>query len=87
MADSEGHFGLPAGTDTNVNGEGLKVSPEEVDAQFQAHFGTERQNPASCDAGPIEKRVKGVEPSTFTLATDNTRILKYSIRLHLRLPV
>lgn len=31
--------------------------------------GTNGQGPAPCGTGPSRKRVKGVEPSTFTLAT------------------
>ncbi len=34
-----------------------------------ARVGTQRQSPASCDTGPREKRVMGLEPTTFTLAT------------------
>jgi integrase len=36
---------------------------------FSPGFGTKRHDPASLDAGSVLKRAKGVEPSTFTLAT------------------
>jgi integrase len=38
-------------------------------ACFPARNGTKRQGPAPVGTGPFEERVKGVEPSTFTLAT------------------
>jgi integrase len=40
--------------------ENLTIFPE---------FGTKRHDPASLDTGSLLKRAKGVEPSTFTLAT------------------
>ncbi len=36
---------------------------------FYPDFGPKRHDPASCDTGSLLKRAKGVEPSTFTLAT------------------
>jgi hypothetical protein len=50
----------------------VKNIPLEVLAKylvFSQELGTESRNPASLDAGLLGKRAKGVEPSTFTLAT------------------
>ena len=67
--DSEGHGESPAGTMTDVEAAGLAQSDDGDMAMFSAAFGIKRHGPASCDAGPCGKRAKGIEPSTFTLAT------------------
>jgi hypothetical protein len=66
---SAGPLGALRGTvainNSNEGGEGRAESEGAV----MSRVGTERHDPASCDTGPFEKRAKGIEPSTFTLAT------------------
>src|SRR5687768_14410648 len=70
----------------------VKANPRIVvalvgnDLTWQADLGTERHDPASRirDTGSFEKRVKGVEPSTFTLATHPHHIVKNRTLQHLR---
>jgi hypothetical protein len=70
---SLGQNGALAGTkgvgEAAVTGRGSGAS----DTQLEAGFGTNGHGPASCDAGPCRKRAKGIEPSTFTLATLSDR--------------
>jgi hypothetical protein len=59
----------------------LIEGPEDELAQLQelvdmTLLGYEMKNPASIDVGFLEKRAKGVEPSTFTLATLSTLTAK-----------
>ena len=51
-----------------VNDVGNRVAVHAPD-RANHQDGTKRHDPASCDTGSDRKRVKGVEPSTFTLAT------------------
>ncbi len=69
IGDVSGLGGAPVGTTADVNGEGLAGPAEAEKAAFSAGFGRDGHGPASCDAGPCGKRAKGIEPSTFTLAT------------------
>ena len=62
------------------------MSEGASDTQFQATFGTKGHGPASCDAGPCGKRAKGIEPSTFTLATSRDGVTKCCPRNGLRNP-
>jgi hypothetical protein len=50
--------------------ENLTIFPE---------FGTKRHDPASIDTGSSLKRAKGVEPSTFTLASCRVRRISDSV--------
>jgi hypothetical protein len=64
----EGQNGAHQGTVT----EGVVVQEGSVEGQAQvtqlAQDGTNEQGSTPCGIEPCEKRVKGVEPSTFTLA-------------------
>jgi hypothetical protein len=72
---SLGQNGALAGTkgvgEAAVTGRGSGAS----DTQLEAGFGTNGHGPASCDAGPCRKRAKGIEPSTFTLATSSAGVV------------
>ena len=54
---------------------GVQEQPETTSGAVETQVedvttdGTNGQGPTPCGIGPLEKRVKGVEPSTFTLAT------------------
>ncbi|MBC7819999.1 MAG: tyrosine-type recombinase/integrase [Planctomycetaceae bacterium] len=66
---SEGHLPSRPVTEQKAVGDvnGEWVTTENI--VFSTENVTERHDPASCDTGSFGKRVKGVEPSTFTLAT------------------
>ena len=66
---STGHSGARQGTEAVSEVEGSQASEGVLEVPLEAGNGTKRHDPASCDTGSFEKRVKGVEPSTFTLAT------------------
>ena len=65
----EGHLRAPVGTPADPGPR--RLTPEEYEQYLPitAYFDTNGHGPASCDAGPCGKRAKGIEPSTFTLAT------------------
>ena len=66
---SSGHFGATV-VNEEVTVEGSAIATEGTSQVMGVTWdGTNGQGPASCDTGPSEKRAKGVEPSTFTLAT------------------
>ena len=48
---------------------GISYAVRAENLVFYPDFGPKRHDPASCDTGSLLKRAKGVEPSTFTLAT------------------
>ena len=55
-----------------MTGIGYMEFPAPVDPKFllfNPDFTGKKSDPASCDTGSLLKRAKGVEPSTFTLAT------------------
>jgi len=66
---SEGHFESSCGTEgSEEDVRNVKLPADEKWADFLRDV-TQGHDPASCDTGSLEKRAKGVEPSTFTLAT------------------
>jgi integrase len=66
---TDGHDGALRGTDLLINYEGKFRTLDPKNLVFSPDFRTKRHDPALCDTGSFEKRAKGVEPSTFTLAT------------------
>ena len=65
----EGQLQSQPGTQSERECLGSEVNPADKNPQDVSGIGTKRHDPASCDTGSEEKRAKGVEPSTFTLAT------------------
>jgi hypothetical protein len=64
------------GAKTDTSGHNDRMGQNEEIARkavsevaYLTRLGTNRQGPASGDTEPFQERVKGVEPSTFTLAT------------------
>ena len=69
---SLGQGGTEAGASGHSgNGEKRAVARKVVDLQLGelTGLGTNRQGPAPYGTGPFQKRVMGLEPTTFTLAT------------------
>ncbi len=66
---STGRNATQRGTEVTVDREVMAAAAEAKRFSDSPAFGTNRYGPASCDAGPCGKRAKGIEPSTFTLAT------------------
>jgi hypothetical protein len=66
---STGLLGSSAGTDGGAKPDGSDGVVAVPEVCSDARFVTKRHDPASCDTGSFEKRAKGFEPSTFTLAT------------------
>jgi hypothetical protein len=65
----EGQNVAPAGNDDVFDTANRAVGGMEGNTVFLGDSGTKRHDPASYDTGSLLKRAKGVEPSTFTLAT------------------
>ena len=59
----------PEGTGINEGGVREGASGTVLQVASMSAIGIKKENPASSDTGRLRKRVKGVEPSTFTLAT------------------
>jgi integrase len=66
---SEGHLGSLAGTQQGRDRRGSKRGTSPESASKSPDSVAKRHDPASGDTGSFGQRVKGVEPSTFTLAT------------------
>ena len=66
---SKGHSEARHGTEGVAEGDEGQGAEGVAQVPVREGFVTKRHDPASCDTGSFQKRVIGVEPTTFTLAT------------------
>ena len=66
---AEGQSRSSAGNEKLVGPIGMLESLDDEKPKIPREKGINEQGPAPCGTGPFLKRAKGVEPSTFTLAT------------------